>query len=229
MSGRYDNIVNEYEDGESTTTLGRKYGVHRNSIALALKRRGVVNFRGKRKTKIDYELAEKMYIQGMSAENIGLKLGITAGALIHGLRRRDVPIRSRASRYRWDVEEAISMYNSEIPTKEILKKYGIHNSTMMKAFKKMDVNIRSRDNWISKNRSNQKCRRLKYGKAHIVVQGAIITGALVRPSKCSECGVGTDKAIGHHDNYNKPLDVRWLCDKCHLEWHRNNKPVEYAP
>ena len=30
----------------------------------------------------------------------------------------------------------------------------------------------------------------------------------------------------HHDDYSKPLDVRWLCKTHHTEWHRYNKPID---
>ncbi len=36
---------------------------------------------------------------------------------------------------------------------------------------------------------------------------------------CEICGA---KAEAHHDNYDKPLDVRWLCFKHHRQWHHDN-------
>lgn len=54
--------------------------------------------------------------------------------------------------------------------------------------------------------------------AHMAVLNAIRTGALTRPATCSECGklpTGKSKIHGHHRDYLKPLEVVWLCTKCH--------------
>lgn len=45
---------------------------------------------------------------------------------------------------------------------------------------------------------------------------AIRSGALIR-KPCEVCGA--IKTEAHHDDYSKPLDVRWLCRKHHLEHH----------
>ncbi len=58
------------------------------------------------------------------------------------------------------------------------------------------------------------------------VAKAIRHGELVRPQTCSECksksGRGAGTMQGHHDDYAKPLDVRWLCSSCHIKWHKHN-------
>ena len=55
-------------------------------------------------------------------------------------------------------------------------------------------------------------------KAHTAVSNAVRDGRLIRPSVCSCCGI-TCKPHGHHDDYFKLLDVRWLCNKCHKDFH----------
>jgi len=46
---------------------------------------------------------------------------------------------------------------------------------------------------------------------------AIRSGKLSRRN-CEKCGA--DKTEAHHDDYSKPLDVRWLCKTCHGAVHR---------
>lgn len=41
---------------------------------------------------------------------------------------------------------------------------------------------------------------------------------MVRPDRCSRCGVEC-YAVAHHEDYNKPLDVIWFCDQCHVRRH----------
>ena len=50
---------------------------------------------------------------------------------------------------------------------------------------------------------------------------ALKNGYLVRPATCSQCN-GGGKIEGHHDDYAKPFEVRWLCRKCHKHWHNLN-------
>lgn len=52
--------------------------------------------------------------------------------------------------------------------------------------------------------------------ARRAVQSALRSGELVR-QPCERCG--TEPAHGHHDDYSQPLDVRWLCRRCHDEHH----------
>lgn len=78
--------------------------------------------------------------------------------------------------------------------------------------------------WNSKNKE----KRLKYVrdwksknkhkvKAHNILMQAIKTGEVKR-GKCEFCG--NRKTHGHHEDYNKPLDVVWLCSEHHGKVHR---------
>lgn len=40
---------------------------------------------------------------------------------------------------------------------------------------------------------------------------------------CEKCG-SLKFVDGHHDDYSKPLKVRWLCRRHHQKWHRLNGP-----
>lgn len=47
---------------------------------------------------------------------------------------------------------------------------------------------------------------------------AVKNGTLVRPVVCSECEEEA-RIEGHHEDYDKPLDVIWVCNKCHNKLH----------
>jgi hypothetical protein len=52
-----------------------------------------------------------------------------------------------------------------------------------------------------------------------LVYYAIKTGVLT-PAVC-KCG--STKTEAHHEDYSKPLDVDWVCRKCHQKIHGNSK------
>lgn len=55
-------------------------------------------------------------------------------------------------------------------------------------------------------------------KAHAAVNNAIAGGQLVKGTECSQCGA-VEKLHAHHQDYTRPLDVLWLCARCHTDLH----------
>lgn len=53
-------------------------------------------------------------------------------------------------------------------------------------------------------------------KAHSMVNNCIRDKKLFR-QKCEVCG--SQETEAHHDDYLKPLNIRWLCAAHHKEWH----------
>ena len=57
-----------------------------------------------------------------------------------------------------------------------------------------------------------------YMSAHNRLIRAVYSGKIKRPKSCGSCGKRCTPS-GHHDDYSKPLDVLWLCSKCHRARH----------
>lgn len=65
--------------------------------------------------------------------------------------------------------------------------------------------------WVEKNTIKR--------AVHIITGNAIRDGVIIK-QPCEVCGCKDVHA--HHDDYAHPLNVRWLCDTHHNEWHRIN-------
>lgn len=61
-------------------------------------------------------------------------------------------------------------------------------------------------------------RRANPGKydAHLAVQRAVKAGELEKQT-CEVCGI--EAVDAHHDQYDEPLKVRWLCRRHHTRLH----------
>ena len=74
---------------------------------------------------------------------------------------------------------------------------------------------------IARRRWDKKNRHKKY--AHQKVKRAVDKGILIKPNSCSMCSDSGVPIEGHHSDYDKPLDVMWLCRTCHGRQHRKEE------
>jgi hypothetical protein len=72
-----------------------------------------------------------------------------------------------------------------------------------------------------KRRRSLEANRLKVA-ARNAVNNAVNRG-LIAKGPCEVCG--SKRTHGHHDDYTKPLAVRWLCQTHHRAWHANHQPL----
>lgn len=110
---------------------------------------------------------------------------------------------NRVRRHRADNAERFREYDRQRRTKEFLSP------------EEWEAHIQSRYDYTVKYRETNP----KKFRAHRKVAVAIKGGRLV-PGPCEVCG--NADVHGHHDDYNAPLAVRWLCSEHHKAWHLEN-------
>ena len=54
--------------------------------------------------------------------------------------------------------------------------------------------------------------------ARKLVERAILKGTLVKPTRCTIC-MKLGRIEAHHEDYTKPLDIKWMCSCCHRKYH----------
>lgn len=87
--------------------------------------------------------------------------------------------------------------------------------------------VKARVEYANKHRALSRQRSAEWGqrnshkkRAHSLVKRALDRGLLKR-LPCEVCGKEPTEA--HHDDYDKPLHVRWLCTAHHGEHHRQER------
>ena len=120
------------------------------------------------------------------------------------------------------------MYQSGFSIQEVADYFNISRQAMWDVLKVRGVTMRPQ---LKYGEDNHFYRGTKANdNAQNITETAIQRGALIR-KPCEVCGAsgtfadGRSEVQAHHDDYNKPLEVRWLCQKHHHEWHSSNKAV----
>lgn len=131
--------------------------------------------------------------------------------------------------------------NIEKPLKEFYKHSGMADGHLnkCKACTKADANRHRSENLerireydrMRANHPERKAANAAINKAwraedkrrvscHNKVKRAITSGTLIR-KPCERCG--DTNSIAHHEDYDKPLQVTWLCQPCHKQRHKEMK------
>lgn len=127
----------------------------------------------------------------------------------------------KAKRYYWDNREKVleksCNYRKEkrgvISFREALRRLKDEN--------RFEKNRQRHLKWSEKHRDRlSEYQRIWYQnnkekrRANVILNRAVKAGEIMRPNICSQCKTSC-KPDGHHIDYTKPLDVIWICRKCH--------------
>lgn len=120
----------------------------------------------------------------------------------------------------------VTLYERGFSIGECAEFFGITRQAMHKIMQRRGVIFRENlrygeDNHFFRGGSRSSDR------AQNLAEKAILKGVLIR-QPCEVCGEtgtfvdGRNRVQAHHDDYTKPLEVRWLCQQHHHEWHKFN-------
>lgn len=130
---------------------------------------------------------------------------------------------------RKDFDEAVRMYDSGLSIQDVAEFYGVSRQSMWQVLQLRGCKFRSNLKFGKENHFHRDTKASDY--AQNVLEKAIEKKIVLRKTHCEKCGDhgemkdGRSKIQAHHPDYNKPLDVMWLCQECHHEWHKTNKAV----
>lgn len=116
------------------------------------------------------------------------------------------------------------MYESGLSIGEIARVFGVSRQSMWETLARRGVKFRPQKRFGNDNTFHRGGRVDGKRQARAAMQTATDKGIIKRGDTCEQCG-GGGVIEGHHDDYNKPLTVRWLCKKCHFAWHKINKAI----
>lgn len=127
-----------------------------------------------------------------------------------------------------DYRQAVEMYEAGLSLQVVAKFYGMSRQGMWDILRRRTT-LRPQQRHGADNHFHRGTRA--EGHAQNVLEVAIRKGIVIRRARCETCGTaatfkdGRTAIQAHHPDYNKPLDVMWLCQPCHHKWHKENRAI----
>jgi len=130
--------------------------------------------------------------------------------------------------------KAVDLYHAGLSCGDIAKFYGVTRQGMWDILRRRIPNMRPRERRGADNHFHRGGSKAD-DRVHDLTESALRTGVLERPAVCDGCGQqpapykdGRTAIQAHHPDYNDPLNVMWLCQPCHHDWHKRNDAVPLA-
>lgn len=193
-----------------------------------------------------YDDAPKLYESGLSVQECANFFGITRQGMHKILLRRNTKMRQNTRGQKSSfiipndglyidvgkmeqnfVKMVVEKYKSGSSISDCSGCYGIGCHVVQKILDYAKVKKRGCESYGEKNVFYRGGSVNGGDKARSLAYAAIKKGILMK-RPCENCGAtglnkkGKSIVHAHHDDYNNPLEVRWLCKKCHYEWHKHN-------
>ena len=123
-----------------------------------------------------------------------------------------------------DKTDAVTFYDSGESIAMVAERFAVTRQAMHDILKRR-TEMRAKERYGEDNHFYRGTEASK--TAHRKVDNAIKRGRLIQPDSCENCQTipepmsdGRTRIQAHHDDYDKPLEVRWLCQECHHEQHK---------
>lgn len=124
-------------------------------------------------------------------------------------------------------DEAVKMYEVGLSIQDVANFYSVTRQAMWMVLKRRGCVFRDQKK-MGKENHFYRGGKTASDRVHDITESAIRSGIIKKSltcEKCKESPVYKDGRSGvqaHHSDYNKPLDIMWLCKNCHHEWHEHN-------
>jgi len=132
-------------------------------------------------------------------------------------KNRDRVLSDRRKNYKEKQTEEIKAYNQKYynENKDRIKENSYKNYLNLSEDKKKK-RVEQVRNWRANNRHKS--------NAWSAVGNALIRGDLIKPVICEKCNC-KDILHAHHEDYNKPLEIVWVCHSCHMKIHKEKRRI----
>ena len=132
--------------------------------------------------------------------------------------------RQRSPKY----DQAVPMYQSGLSIQDVATYFQVTRQAMWDIMHRRGAKFRPNTRNGTENHFARGTKAVD--RAQNILEKAVEKGIIERHLECEKCGVlnprfknGRTAIQAHHSDYDKPLEVMWLCQRCHHKWHKSNK------